>query len=525
MEKCKDPQCPGTYDPNNDFACNECGVKKQNTTQFDHACQTKACDHDKDTMVGLEKAPDIDNTEESHQITLEYRHLKLVKSEHGVIPLRLTNPNDYTIKRISFCAESAAFAEKKIKKEITVQLDPLGKTKILSCEFVINDRKGYYNADVTITAMDHKDRPKVFSGIMLLYIGDENSNGSEIEIDDLIAQGTDVIIEGYNNVKVKGGKFQGSVLNIKQVEEDVLGEKIKWLSTPIEFDIEKTRIYVDSLSINTPPLKPVINKRDTAPQSRQTHAVLAIHTHPEPKMIRLWTGKECVIGRSETNKKGEKISDIVVQRMPNNGLNQKWNQYISSKHAGFKIESFKNVVLKDYSMNGTFINGKPASDQIPVRHGDVISLAHSLTLKYYAFRDLSGIKRSNQELNRCHTMMDCTMALSSLDMDDIRSKAPLEGVLLKRTDDFKHKLEYLLVVRSVDIGSGLTVPVFIKDDSVDERHAKLSVDQGCYYIEDYDSKNGTYIKDKRLSPYSRTKINSGDELRIGNVKVSFDLLQ
>lgn len=65
------------------------------------------------------------------------------------------------------------------------------------------------------------------------------------------------------------------------------------------------------------------------------------------------------------------------------------------------------------------------------------------------------------------------------------------------------------------------VDLFLDDDSVSRMHARILKDQDQYYLEDENSTNGTFCSKVRLQPYERKRLESGDELRIGNVTLFF----
>ena len=65
------------------------------------------------------------------------------------------------------------------------------------------------------------------------------------------------------------------------------------------------------------------------------------------------------------------------------------------------------------------------------------------------------------------------------------------------------------------------VDLFLDDASVSRMHARILKDQDQYYIEDANSTNGTYCNTDRLQPYEKKKLETGDELRFGNVILFF----
>lgn len=65
------------------------------------------------------------------------------------------------------------------------------------------------------------------------------------------------------------------------------------------------------------------------------------------------------------------------------------------------------------------------------------------------------------------------------------------------------------------------VDLYLEDDSVSRMHARILRDQDQFYLEDENSTNGTFCSKVRLQPYERKRLESGDELRIGNVTLFF----
>jgi pSer/pThr/pTyr-binding forkhead associated (FHA) protein len=59
------------------------------------------------------------------------------------------------------------------------------------------------------------------------------------------------------------------------------------------------------------------------------------------------------------------------------------------------------------------------------------------------------------------------------------------------------------------------------DDTVSARHARLSYHHNQWWVEDLQSRNGTYLNDERVSV--PTVIVSGDELRYGQVATLIEI--
>lgn len=86
--------------------------------------------------------------------------------------------------------------------------------------------------------------------------------------------------------------------------------------------------------------------------------------------------------------------------------------------------------------------------------------------------------------------------------------------MIKVRLQFKDKV--LKEVRSIDreitIGRGVENVVRIDNPAVSKNHARIIKDQDKYVIEDLDSTNGTFIKEK---PIRRLALRDDDEITIG----------
>lgn len=105
------------------------------------------------------------------------------------------------------------------------------------------------------------------------------------------------------------------------------------------------------------------------------------------------------------------------------------------------------------------------------------------------------------------------------------------GMRLVEREDISAKLvamsppdrgqEHLLSLSPVHIGRAESNDIILEDDRVSAQHAKLSFEQGGFWIEDLDSTNGTYVNGERI----REKIRLKDEdlIKIGAAIFKFKL--
>lgn len=63
------------------------------------------------------------------------------------------------------------------------------------------------------------------------------------------------------------------------------------------------------------------------------------------------------------------------------------------------------------------------------------------------------------------------------------------------------------------------VDTVIDDDRVSKRHVRISVQEGRYYLEDLNSTNGTFIDNRKLSPFRPVRLEYGASIRLGSLEL------
>lgn len=82
----------------------------------------------------------------------------------------------------------------------------------------------------------------------------------------------------------------------------------------------------------------------------------------------------------------------------------------------------------------------------------------------------------------------------------------------------------LATIEKADLSIGKKrneVDLALEDGSVSRLHARIMVEQGCAYLEDLNSTNGTFKNGLRLRPYEKRRLDKGDEVRCGKVSMIF----
>ncbi len=73
---------------------------------------------------------------------------------------------------------------------------------------------------------------------------------------------------------------------------------------------------------------------------------------------------------------------------------------------------------------------------------------------------------------------------------------------------------------NITIGRDSSNDVVIEHNSVSRNHARLWIKDGAIWVEDLGSKNGTFIRDKKI--YGSQRV--GNEITVGWVRVKIDML-
>jgi diguanylate cyclase (GGDEF)-like protein len=79
---------------------------------------------------------------------------------------------------------------------------------------------------------------------------------------------------------------------------------------------------------------------------------------------------------------------------------------------------------------------------------------------------------------------------------------------------------FVLKGNTAQIGRGLANEVHLKDGSVSRKHARIFKDNDQYYIEDLQSRNGTWINGHAIASGQKVQVREGVPIAVGNVLVS-----
>ncbi|MFZ5969158.1 MAG: FHA domain-containing protein [Bacillota bacterium] len=86
----------------------------------------------------------------------------------------------------------------------------------------------------------------------------------------------------------------------------------------------------------------------------------------------------------------------------------------------------------------------------------------------------------------------------------------------KDTLPFKMNDEYILSDEKIYIGRGNENTIVIKDPFVSNHHAQITKDEEEYFLEDFDSANGTYLNGERI--LDAVMLKNGDRIGFGQIE-------
>ena len=512
--------------------CHNCGIRFR-SDQEGH-CLNCAAPHptavnddpiyDKPTNPGADTAPgtttssaDIASLEpepvpEKIDILLEYQHEVLNCSEHGCIPLRLTNTGDRIITQIHFKARCDAFSQYTPPKPFSVHLANGASTRWISMDFAICPVPGPYLVTIEGTFLDEHNNPQAFRGVFKIIVRNPLSSRAKLTIEE--GHGIDI----SNNID-----FEAVDVIIKDASgiDLSLSTNVEkgWLAIRLEADFDKSRLLREWISRKETERRHAKKPAPSFSKSIRpsTRAILKVDGPAGEKSIMVWTRRECRLGRSPAE------ADIVCILMPGNKENNRKSQGISRKHCCLTVVGHSVSVIDAGSTCGTFVDNRRIDALHVLNNGQVVSLGNLLSLQYRDFRRLSGTREVNAALDGCRSVFDCTNALSTLNLDRLKQNAPLESFRLRRVNNYQDCLEYLFLLTSATIGASSQCAVRLEDQSVAEQHARLVVADHGFHLIDLNSPSGTRLNGKRLDPYLAYPLNQAATIHVGNARMRFNV--
>lgn len=216
------------------------------------------------------------------------------------------------------------------------------------------------------------------------------------------------------------------------------------------------------------------------------------------------------------------VNDVVAWFMdPSGDLNRDATGAISRQHAVVRRQGERSFLVDLGSACGTMLASIQLQPNEPVALEDrnEFVLSNTIRYRYRELRDLSALPtiargwrgrgiRNSVGLRQFLRSVEATEGLA----------APLLAIGLRRLDPGTDRIDHLLLVRRVVIGSEEGCAVRLQQGNLAERHAQLVAYGGALWIEDLNSLHGTWVNGKRLASHDRHKIEEITHVRFGELR-------
>lgn len=200
--------------------------------------------------------------------------------------------------------------------------------------------------------------------------------------------------------------------------------------------------------------------------------------------------------------------DINVVRLQSEG--------VSRKHAKIIADGEHFFIIDLMSGNGTLLNGTPlkANEKNLLRAGDVISI-DAFELRFHEGNGGFGATvRSEEEITESD-MLEVKLlkkVLTALDKEMVPSLEVLNGSVEGKKVFFTDEMQELIAGRDPECDFP------INEHVISRRHAKISKRWGGITIRDLESKNGTFVNNRRIV---EEFLHDGDRIALGTIVLLF----
>ena len=205
--------------------------------------------------------------------------------------------------------------------------------------------------------------------------------------------------------------------------------------------------------------------------------------------------------------------------------NWKKSTQISGKHAEI-INKGGNFIIRDTgkdnagSSNGTFLDGRKIRpmEECPLNDDMRINIARVLDLQCHFLGNNKKKDSVGDTMSSCFTVFgDRTNSCFGVD-----KQASVDAIKLKRRNNFGDGEEYLILIREVSLGRSRSNGISIESETVSDIHARLFYRDDQYWIEDLNSRHGTWVNGIKLSAGTETKLGMQSQITLGDTVFQFN---
>ncbi len=260
-------------------------------------------------------------------------------------------------------------------------------------------------------------------------------------------------------------------------------------------------------------------KRVVERPARYRAAELCISSGSQQRRVTLVAGAVITAGRNATTPSAQyRCNDVKLRVEPTSDPRCAAATQQISGHAHFTVRcDGRQVHLIDNSTHGTIAGGQALSRGSSARLDDRTEIA------------VAGVLRLLAEVFR-GTLRDDPTGPPALDLPSEILDARLVGVdqpgqvdaiRLRRGDNLATELEHVILIRQARIGSSPYDCIQVRGAGVCERHARLLVDRGQFWIELLSSEGALRLNSEALEVGQRVGLVPGDVLELGDARVLF----
>ncbi len=177
------------------------------------------------------------------------------------------------------------------------------------------------------------------------------------------------------------------------------------------------------------------------------------------------------------------------------------NLLVASQHAKI-VKEGDNWIFRDLNSDeGSYLNDMKIMEHI-LEDGDEIQISNFMIIYDEGF--------VNDEETETKIVYD--------ELSDEEQKSEISNPKLLADGPNGEKIEYLINKASVIVGRSLKADIVIEDTTISRMHAKISLQNGKFYIRDLESRNGTFVNKKKISI---AEIKDGDIITFGTYSTKF----
>jgi pSer/pThr/pTyr-binding forkhead associated (FHA) protein len=241
------------------------------------------------------------------------------------------------------------------------------------------------------------------------------------------------------------------------------------------------------------------------------------------KKIYLYSKDRITMGRDSKN-------DIVLRIIPYQPKEQypeNWQKssQISSLHAEI-LNKTGQFFIRDIgggnagSANGTYLDGKRAKpmEAYPLKDNMRINIAKVLDLECIFLGEYSRKDKVKANVSTCVTVLG-EVSDSCFGIDKMGA---VDAIKIKRRNNFSDGEKYVIVIREVTVGRSKSNGISIDREKVSDIHARLFFRDNQYWLEDLNSRYGTWVNGKRINPGDEVSLGTNSEIVLGDAHIRFE---